>query len=101
MRKDKIREQRAKAEETFQATADEWFARLELEGRALKTLQKMRWLLDLSYPLIGDRPIADLSAPELPEVLRKAEVRGRYQTANRLCSTFGTIFRYAIVTGRA
>jgi len=35
------------------------------------------------------------------EVLRKLEVRGRYETANRLRSTFGTIFRYAIVTGRA
>ena len=32
----------AKAEKTFQAIADEWFARLEMEGRALKTLQKMR-----------------------------------------------------------
>lgn len=101
VRKEKIREQRAKAEETFQAIADEWFTRLELEGRAPKTLQKMRWLLDLSFPLIGNRPIADLTAPELLEVLRKVEVRGRYETANRLRSTFGTIFRYAIVTGRA
>lgn len=101
VRKEKIREQRAKAEETFQVIADEWFARLEMEGRAPKTLQKMRWLLDLAYPLIGNRPIADLTAPELLEVLRKVEVRGRYETANRLRSTFGTIFRYAIVTGRA
>ena len=101
VRKEKVREQRAKAEETFRAIADEWFSRLALEGRAPKTLQKMRWLLDLSYPLIGNRPIADLTAPELLEVLRKVEVRGRYETANRLRSTFGTIFRYAIVTGRA
>lgn len=101
VRKERIREQRAKAEETFQAIADEWFGRLELEGRAPKTLQKMRWLLDLAYPLIGNRPIADLTAPELLEVLRNVEVRGRYETANRLRSTFGTIFRYAIVTGRA
>ena len=101
VRKEKVREQRAKAEETFRAIADEWFSRLALEGRAPKTLQKMRWLLDLSYPLIGNRPIADLTAPELLEVLRKLEVRGRYETANRLRSTFGTIFRYAIVTGRA
>lgn len=101
VRKAKVREERAKAEETFKAIADEWFGRLELEGRAPSTLQKMRWLLDLAYPLIGDRPIADLTAPELLEVLRKVEVRGRYETANRLRSTFGTIFRFAIVTGRA
>ncbi|NKJ02062.1 hypothetical protein [Novosphingobium sp. SG707] len=34
-------------------------------------------------------------------MLRKIELRGRHETANRLRSTFGTIFRYAIVTGRA
>jgi len=96
-----VRKAKAKSEETFKAVADEWLARLEMEGRAPKTLQKMRWLLDLAYPLIGNRPIADLTAPELLEVLRTVEVRGRYETANRLRSTFGTIFRYAIVTGRA
>src|SRR5690606_21204748 len=53
----------------------------------------VRWLLDLAYPLIGARPIADLTAMDLLEVLRTVEVRGRYETANRLRSTFGTIFR--------
>ena len=95
VRKAKVREAKAKSEETFKAIADEWLARLEIEGRAPKTLQKMRWLLDLAYPLIGNRPIADLTAPELLEALRTVEVRGRYETANRLRSTFGTIFRYA------
>jgi integrase len=100
-RKAHIREVKAKSEETFKAISDEWFVRLELEGRARKTLEKMRWLLDLACPLIGARPIADLTARELLEVLRTVEARGRYETANRLRSTFGTIFRYAIVTGRA
>jgi integrase len=100
-RKAKIREAKAKSEETFKVIGEEWVSRIELEGRAKKTLEKMRWLLDLAYPLIGNRPIADLTAPELLEVLRKVEARGRYETANRLRSTFGTIFRYAIVTGRA
>lgn len=95
------REAKAKSEETFKAIANKWVERLEIEGRAKKTLEKMRWLLDLAYPLIGNRPIADLTAPELLEVLRKVEARGRDETANRLRSTFGTIFRYAIVTGRA
>ncbi len=99
VRKAKAREAKAKSEETFKAIGEEWFGRLALQGRAPKTLEKMRWLLDMSYPLIGDRPIADLTAPELLEVLRTVEVRGKYETANRLRSTFGTIFRYAIATG--
>lgn len=101
VRKARIREAKARSEDTFKAIADEWVSRLEIEGRAPKTLQKMRWLLELAYPFIGSRPISELTAPELLDVLRKVEVRGRYETANRLRSTFGTIFRYAIVTGRA
>ena len=87
VRKAKVREAKAKSEETFKAIADEWLARLEIEGRALKTLQKMRWLLDLAYPLVGNRPIADLTAPELLEVLRTVEVRGRYETATSRSAT--------------
>jgi hypothetical protein len=101
VRKERERVAKAKLQETFRAIGDEWLARLELQGRAPKTIQKMRWMLDLAYPAIGDRPIADLTAPELLDVLHTVEIRGRYETANRLRSTFGTIFRYAIATGRA
>jgi integrase len=101
VKKARIREAKAKSEDTFKAIGEEWLSRLKLEGRAQKTLEKNRWMLGMSYPLIGDRPIAELTAPELLEVLRTVEVRGKYETANRLRSTFGTIFRYAIATGRA
>src|SRR3546814_12646953 len=52
-------------------------------------------------PLIGSSPTGDFPEPELPVVLRAVEVRGRYETANRLRSTIGTNFRYADVPGRA
>ncbi|MCJ2188198.1 tyrosine-type recombinase/integrase [Novosphingobium beihaiensis] len=100
-RKEQERTIRAKSEETFKRIAEEWLDRLELEGRSPATMTKMRWLLDFTYPGIGDRPIADLTAPEILEVLRKVEARGRYETANRLRGTMGTIFRFAIATGRA
>ena len=62
VRKEEARDAKARSEETFKAIADEWLERLEIEGRATKTLQKMRWLLDLAYPLIGQRPISDISS---------------------------------------
>jgi integrase len=101
VKKARIREAKAKSEETFKAIGEEWYGRLATEGRAPKTLEKMRWMLDMAYPVLGGRPIADLTAPELLEMLRTVEARGKYETANRLRSTFGTIFRYAIATGRA
>jgi integrase len=86
---------------TFKAVAEELVAKLEREGRADVTLTKKRWLLDFAYPTIGERPVAEITAPELLSVLRKVEARGRYETARRLRSTCGMVFRYAIATGRA
>jgi len=52
-------------------------------------------------PYIGDRPIGDVSAPELLGVLRKMEKRGAVETAHRARGIAGMVFRYAIATGRA
>src|SRR5262245_53976128 len=86
---------------TFKAVAEEVLDKLEKEGRAPRTLKKLRWLLDFAYPWIGERRVAEITAPDLLSVLRKVEARGRYETARRLRSTCGTVFRYAIATGRA
>ena len=86
---------------TFKAVAEEWYAKVEKEGRAEVTLAKIKWLLDFAYPMIGERPIADISAQELLAVLRTVEGRGRYESARRLRSVCGRVFRYAIATGRA
>ncbi len=86
---------------TFRAVAEEVIAKLEREGRAQATLSKRRWLLDFAFPAFGDRPVADITARELLALLRQIEGRGLYETARRLRSTCGMVFRYAIATGRA
>lgn len=89
------------AGDTFKIVAEEWLQKVEAEGRADKTMQKLRWLLDFAYPLIGNRPVGEITTPELLTVLRTVEVRGRYESARRLRSTCGSVIRYAIATGRA
>jgi integrase len=86
---------------TFNAVADELMAKFEAEGDAPATLKKKRWLLDFATSEFGKRPIADIKAPEILEALRKIEKRGRHETATRVRSTVGAVFRYAIATGRA
>ena len=86
---------------SFRAVAEEVIAKLEREGRAQVTLTKKRWLLDFAYPAFGGRPVAEVTAGELLTLLRKIEGRGLYETARRLRSTCGMVFRYAIATGRA
>jgi len=86
---------------SFRAVADEMLAKLEREGRAQVTLTKKQWLLDFAFPAFGDRPVAEITARELLALLREIERRGLYETAKRLRSTCGMVFRYAIATGRA
>ncbi len=86
---------------TFRAVAEEWLAKRTREGRAEVTLSKSKWLLALAYPVLGNRPITEIGPPELLNMLRRVEARGRYETARRLRSTCGQVFRYAIATGLA
>ncbi len=62
-----------------------------------------RWIGRMAYdlfPVIGTRPIADITAPDLLQVLRRVEPRA-LETAHRLLEQSGQVFRYAIATGRA
>jgi len=88
-------------ENTFRAVAAEWLEKARREGRAEVTLGKLTWLLEFAFPIIGQRKISEIRAPELLAVLRSVEKRGHYETARRLRSTCGQVFRYAIATGRA
>jgi integrase len=86
---------------TFSVIADDVLKRMEKEQRAEATLTKTRWLLDFARPDLGNLPISEITAPQILAVLRKIEDRGRYETAKRLRSVIGSVFRYAIATGRA
>jgi integrase len=86
---------------SFRAVAEELIAKLEREGRAQATLNKTTWLLKFAYRGFGARRIAEITARDLLALLREVEGRGRYETARRLRSTCGMVFRYGIATGRA
>jgi len=95
------RQRKLSAENTFRAIAEEWVTKLKRENRALATLKKIEWLLGFAYPAIGPRPIVEISSADVLDVLRRVEIRGRYETARRLRSTIGCVFRYGIATARA
>lgn len=87
--------------ETFEVIAREWFDKFKptwVEGHAITIIRRLE--NDL-FPYIGNRPIADIKAPELLSVLRRVEARGALDTAHRIRSIAGQVFRYAVATGRA
>ncbi|CAH1689934.1 Putative protein IntB [Hyphomicrobiales bacterium] len=92
---------RAGGDETFGKIAEEYKAKLIREGRADPTVKKVTWFLSLATPSLGRRPIREITAPEILETLRRVEIRGRYQSAQKLRSTIGSVFRYAVATARA
>jgi len=94
-------DKQAGKDSSFRAVAEELIAKLEREGRAEATLSKKHWLMRFAYPAFGDRPVAEITARELLALLRKIESRETYETAKRLRSTCGMVFRHAIATGRA
>ena len=89
------------ADNTFKAVAEEWVAKNEREGLAPVTLEKIRWLLGMAYPMIGAQPISQITPQEALAVLRKIEANGRYESARRMRSVLSRVFRYGIATARA
>jgi hypothetical protein len=93
--------QATEAATTFRVVAEEYLARQGARKRADATQVKNRWLLEQSYPALGNRPIASIKAAEVLAVLKGVEDRGRLETARRLRAIIGAVFRHAISTVRA
>ncbi|QXT37799.1 integrase arm-type DNA-binding domain-containing protein [Sphingomonas sanguinis] len=97
------RQRRLKAElaaqTTFALVAGEYIEKMEREGRSPATIKKARWFLEL-LDGIAKRPIAAITPHELLDVLKRVERRGHHETALRLRSFAGRVFRYGFATLR-
>jgi hypothetical protein len=80
-RKKKI-EARLHASNTFRAVAEDFISvRLERSGKAPATITKAHWFLSHLAHTVGHLPIADITPPDLLNVLRKVESEGKRETA--------------------
>lgn len=86
---------------TFKSVGEEYLEKTSREGRAAVTIGKSRWLLSLMVPDLGALPVADITPAQLLASLRKVETKGHLETARRMRSLAGRIFRYAVATSRA
>ena len=86
---------------TFEAVVREW---LDLQEKNLteSTLTRERARLEnFVFPHLGNRPIGQVTPPELLSVLRRIDSRSTHDTAHRTRSICSRVFRYAVATGRA
>src|SRR3984957_14715861 len=89
------------ARNTFGDVAAEHLANLEANGTAATTMKKNRWMLQKLCTPIAKRPIAEITAAEILDLLKKVEKSGRRETATSLRGKIGSVFRYGVVTLRA
>lgn len=86
---------------TFEAVAREWHANQTDVWTKNYAKDVMERIDKNIFPYLGNRPIAEITPPELLAVLRKIEIRGAVDQAHRVRGICSLIFRYAIATGRA
>jgi integrase len=86
---------------SFNVLAEEYLDKAAAEGREAVTIKKSRWLLSLLSPSIGERSVAEITPLELLTALKVIGDKGNHETARRMRSFAGRVFRYAIATSRA
>ncbi len=90
-----------RAANSLETVAREWIAKNTPKWAASHTAKIVRRLEMYVFPWLGKRPIAEITAPELLAVARRAEGAGAVETAHRVLQNCGQAFRYAVATGRA
>lgn len=86
--------------DSFEAVAREWYA-VKKDGWAASYGDKIIVRLENGvFPWIGKVPVAEVTAPQLLEVMRRIEARGVIETAHRALQDCSQALRYAVATGK-
>jgi integrase len=99
-KKDLKRLRQVQVASSFEAVAREWFLNRKdgwteiYAGKVINSLE-----VDV-FPRIGSKPIADIEAPHMLEIVRLVEARGVRETAKRILQRSRAVFQYGIMTGR-
>lgn len=94
-----VRERKLAAANTFHLLALRLVEKKRRDGRAEVTLSKMEWILAKLAGTLGPRPIAAIRTPEILAALKKEEEAGNLETARRMRTVIGEVFRYAMQHG--
>jgi integrase len=89
------------AETSFQTIAYLWFDHWRAEKSPQHVDATRRRMQANMLPLLGERPVAEIEAPELVTMVKAIEARGATDLAKRAMENAGQIFRFAIAHGYA
>ncbi len=101
VKKDERRLATLKVQNSFEAIAREWHDNNKESWTVGHAHDIMRRLEYHIFPSLGRRPIADITALELLDTIKKIEKRGTHHIAHRILQSCRKVFQYAILTCRA
>lgn len=61
----------------------------------------LRRLENYIFPWLGNKPISEVTAPQILEAVKRIEKLNKLETAHRTLQATSQVFRYAVQTGRA
>ncbi|MFM0292832.1 MULTISPECIES: tyrosine-type recombinase/integrase [Paraburkholderia] len=85
---------------SFEAVAREWFESQKAGWTEVYASKVINSLEVDAFPKIGAKPIGDIEAPHMLEIVRAIEARGVRETAKRVLQRSRAVFQYGIMTGR-
>lgn len=85
---------------TFATVAAEFINKRTKEGWSVSTQEKADYLLQHLSPTLGKMPVSEIVPADLLPILRRAEAKGKLETARRLLQFSSQVFRYAVATTR-
>lgn len=86
--------------DSFKSVAEEWRLGRQ-QVLAPKSFENITQRLQTYvYPNIGNRPIADIKAPEILQFIRSIEDKGHLTTAHRVLGNVNDVLRYAVAIGK-
>lgn len=100
-RKDEEAAKRIAKENSFEAMSRAWHKLHEAEWVAQHAVRIIRSLEADVFPILGSKPVSEITAVDVLAVLRKVEARGAADMVKRLRQRIGDVFMYAIATGAA
>lgn len=90
-----------KHENTLEAVTREWAESYFTNKSASHKEKTIRRLEIYIFPWLGNKAIADITAPEVLQVIKRPQNQSKLETAHRALQVVGQVMRFAVQNGKA
>lgn len=90
-----------KQENTFEVVSREWsesYFTNKSESHKIRTLRRLEIYI---FPWLGNKPIDEITAPEVLQAIKRPQNQTKLETAHRALQAVSQVMRYAVQNGKA